>query len=183
MCDRNLISITNQDVYPLLLVVTSEDDAKEQAIFEVPGARLDDETGVYVPMTSKVCMKDAPAGPLVIKYSHGNKCVHRVFDADQWMTGSFAYVVPAWNAGDPGEVCKVSSNSNTNKNARSNDSPVDEDDDDDSAPGNSNGHWWSWFWRRQGKRRVNTTHMATMTTVSLIVLVALVWYILSRRRR
>jgi hypothetical protein len=180
-CDGKQISITNQDPYPVLLVFTPDDEESQVYSYEVPGARLDDETGVYMPITTKVCLKDSLSGTMAIRYTHGNKCVHRAFSEDKWSATTFSYTVPAWNFGDPGEVCRVPENSNSNKNARnSDDMPLD--DDDDEAPGNSNEHWWRWFWRRQGKKKINTTHMATMAVVAFIVMVAIVWYMLARRR-
>ena len=181
-CDDHQISVTNQDPFPLLLTISS-DEVDETKVYEVPGARLDDETNVYVPTTTKVCLKDAPEGKLTVRYTHGNKCIHRVFPVEQWSTSGFTYTVPAWNYGNPGEVCRVPENSNGNKNSAANHNDGVGDDDDDTAPGNSNDHWWRWFWRRQGMKRINTTHMAAMSAVAFVVLVSLVWYLLSRRRR
>jgi hypothetical protein len=185
--EEQRVSITNQDSYPLTVVVTGEgedQDNKGEIIetYEVAAGRLDEETGVYIPTTTKLCIGNQSKASLVIRYTQGSKCVHRVFPSSEWMSSAespigFAYTVPAWNAGDPGEVCRVA-NTNSNKNSRNNDAPVD---DDDLPPGNSNEHWWRWFWPRQGRKRVNTTHMATMTAVAFLVLAALVYYMFSKR--
>ena len=180
--EEQQVTITNQDSYPITVVVTAEgedDDNKGEILetYEVAAGRLDEETGVYIPTTTRLCIGEKEKASLVIRYTQGSKCVHRVIPSTAWSSG-FTYTVPAWNAGDPGEVCRVT-NTNSNKNSRNNDAPVD---DDDTPPGNSNEHWWRWFWPRQGKKSVNTTHMTTMTAVALLVLIAVVYYVFTKRR-
>lgn len=183
--DDQRVTITNQDSYPLAVMITAEGDEGDNKgeileTYEVAAGRLDEETGVYVPTTTKLCIADKSKAALVIKYTQGSKCTHRVFPSSEWQSSGgtvmFEYTVPAFNAGDPGEVCRVSGG-NSNKNSRNNNSPVD----DDEPPGNSNEHWWRWFWPRQGKKTVNTTHMVTMTVVAFLVLIAVVYYMLTKR--
>lgn len=174
--DERRLEIINQDPFPIALIVDGKD--KQRQLYELPGARLDSETGIYVPATSVLCTPPVDA-PLVIAYTHGNRCIHHTFPASQWggsensndgFNQPFRYTVPAWNSGDPGEVCRVSGSGN--RNARD---PVEGVDDDDDAPGASNGQWWDWFWRRQGLRRTNTLHMVAMAAVVALILAALAY--------
>lgn len=187
--DERRLEIINQDPFPIALIVDGKD--KQRQVYELPGARLDSETGIYVPATSVLCTPPVDA-PLVIAYTHGNRCIHHTFPTSQWggqvnkegaapgdageaNKGAFRYTVPAWNSGDPGEVCRVSGSGN--RNAR--DAQPDEEDDDD-APGASNGQWWGWFWRRQGMRRTNTLHMVAMAAVVALILAALAYRVVKK---
>lgn len=178
--DQRSLAITNQDAYPLMLTFSTDDtDSNNGAVetYEAQAARLDEETAVYVPTTTHLCIAAELDGDLTIRYTQGSKCIHRVFLHDQWSAAGFTYTVPAWNPNDPGEVCRVASNAHSNKNARNNDAPTD----DDEPPGASNEQWWRWFWARQGKRSSNVMHMAAMALTAFVVLVALIWYLMSRR--
>lgn len=184
--DRRLV-LTNQDAYPVTVAFAGEEDGSAAA-YEIPGARLDPETGVYVPATATLCVPPRDA-TLALVYTHGNRCVHRVFPRERWCpegSGSgaanaapFAYTVPAWNSGDPGEVCRVSPAAAGNRNARDPHTPGEDDD----VPGSSNGHWWGWFWTRQGVRRVNPWHTAVMAALATIVLACAAWAVVARLRR
>lgn len=180
--DERRLEIINQDPFPIAVEC---DKAKKRVVYELPGARLDGETGVYVPATSVVCIP-AVDSPLTVAYTHGNRCIHRTFTAAEWGgdvkgDGSdgyeppFRYTVPAWNSGDPAEVCRVAGAGN--RNARD---PVEGVDDDDDAPGASNGQWWDWFWRRQGLRRTNTLHMVAMAAVVALILAALAYRVVKQ---
>lgn len=174
--DDQRLEIINQDPFPVALEIDGK--GKERQLYELPGARLDGETGVYVPATSVLCVTPTDT-TLTLAYTHGNRCAHHTFHPHEWCgpegdARPFRYTVPAWNSGDPGEVCRVTGSGN--RNARD----TNLDDDDDDAPGASNGEWWHWFWRRQGMRRTNTLHMTAMAAVVALILVALAYRVMKQ---
>lgn len=102
---KQRIVIINQDKGDVLLRFGSGQLLVAQA------AQLNKATNVYVPTTNSWCV-DKGAGDLTLQYTHGDSCVHRVFEASRWANAQlgpdyvFQYTVPSWNFGSPEEICR-----------------------------------------------------------------------------
>lgn len=96
------LSITNQDMADLTM------QFEHGPTVPLRGAYMDPITGVHVPVTTTVCVP-ADSGEMTLKYTRGNRCVHRTFAPKVWAAlRTFGYTVPAWGSGRMADVCQGS---------------------------------------------------------------------------
>jgi len=152
--------LTNQDSFPVLVKFANGD------VYQAEAAKKDVKTGIFVPTTSVKCMS-RDAGDMTIEYTHGDKCIHKKIEVDRWssqemgLNGEFYYTIPAWDIGNPSDVCLHSASNNTSEKKTNQNLPVDK----------SNASWWDWFTLQHSKNTGMPTWMWMMIMVLIIILV------------